>query len=83
MKQLEEDRLENDRLRTQLIQDERKMKTLESLLQERDNEISRLKLVSSRRTALAANMCRVEKQQLYKNTEKPHSGEKEYLVGEQ
>ena len=47
MKQLEDDRLENDRLRTQIIQDERKIKQLENILQERDNEVSRLKLVST------------------------------------
>ncbi len=46
VKQLEEDRLENDRLRGSIIQDERKIKHLENILQERDNEISRLKLVS-------------------------------------
>ncbi len=45
VKQLEEDRLENDRLRGSIIQDERKIKHLENILQERDNEISRLKLV--------------------------------------
>ena len=47
MKQLEDDRLENDRLRAQVIQDERKIKQLENILQERDNEVSRLKVVST------------------------------------
>ena len=47
VKQLEDDRLENDRLRTQIIQDERKIKQLENILQERDNEVSRLKVVST------------------------------------
>ena len=46
VKQLEDDRLENDRLRAQVIQDERKIKQLENILQERDNEVSRLKVVS-------------------------------------
>ena len=43
VKQLEEDRLENDKLRAQIIHDERKIKQLENILQERDNEVSRLK----------------------------------------
>ena len=47
VKQLEDDRLENDRLRAQVIQDERKIKQLENILQERDNEVSRLKVVST------------------------------------
>ena len=47
MKHLEDDRLENEKLKTKVLEDERNVKHLEAIIEQRDYEITKLKQVIS------------------------------------